>query len=531
MVMNTITQEPGCTIPAPEPASQAASPPPKATEARREPSCGPVVDEIAGCYAMHPYDVAVLLSGILGNIAGPQAGLVNCHNILVRPATNVLLVDNYSARAHELEHALVQPLRARADLIRERAAGLSRRIADQATFGQTASSTTKQTASLQEPWIKEHLKNFESTQEQIVKMNEIPSDPFEYAAMKGLFGGISGAVPWKKLIPGINHLPSLYAERLDLTQVPQLLAESFQREVFLLHPAGGLFGKGQLYSAAGEQLAAALTGWLQGCDMSFPAVHPSQGHGSHASARAGILGAVDGERVGAILCNAKNQWNSVLHHCLLWSRSETPAKPAVYNQPGNAMITYQIRLHSLLERRCHGSQKQQCRTIVPHSWHSFVMRHKSHFFDFMDRVPAPDKPYVIHLHDLPERIMWVLSLLEHDGELLRCNTTQARSLVFAAFDASIHALRIHTSNLKRLREQVQQQNRDALAAKLAKALSIKGPLTFRELQRSTDSEYKQVLLPVIESLIQRGRVRQDSHQRYSIINSEKRSQFTTDNLS
>jgi hypothetical protein len=509
--------------PPPGSGSQVGMRPQKTTEAPHEPSCGPVVDEIAACYSMHPYDLVMLLSGILGNIAGTQAGLVNCHDALVRPGTNLLLLDNHSAKVHALEHDLVQPLRARAALIRERAAGLSRRIADQTTFGQDANGKNNKTDGLQEPWIKEHLYDFEAKQKAIVQTKEIPSEPFEYTAMKGPFGGFKPPVPWKDSTPGINHLPTLFAERLELPLVPRLLAESFQREAFLVNPTGGIFGNGKHFSARSEQLATALTSWLQGCDMPFPPAHPSQGHGSYASARVGIWGSIDSDNVGTILNKAESQWNSVIQQCLLWSRSEPPSKTGVYSQRGNAMITYQRLLHSLIETRCHGDQRQQLRTILPFDWHSLFSRRKTWFLDSVDQASALNKPYLVRMHDLPERILWVLSLFVTGGDLMRCTAAQGKSLVQAAFDASLHALRIHTASLKRIREQSAQQMCDAVAAKLAQVLSIKGPLTFRQLQRSTDSERKAVLQPSIELLIRRGQVRRDSHQRYCFTATEKHS--------
>ena len=461
-----------------------------------------------------------LLAGVLGNVAGPHAGFITPDNTLVRPSSNLLLLDCNGAAVRDLEHALLQPLRARADLIRQRATSISRHVADQWAFGNDGQHAGKKLNLTQQQRLKAHHIEQLAHQKELVESGNFPSEHFDYLTLAN-----SGALPmpeppWMNTTLGINYLPTLYADRYELTQVPKLLEESFQREAFLCHPVGGMFSQGNIFSAKMERLAAQLSQWLHGCDMQFHLVHKNQGHGTFASARVGIWSVADSTRIGAILNNTSSQWNEVLRQCLLWSKSKHIGQVPTTQQAEEAHWAYQRTLHGQLDIRCNGKYIEQHRLLLqPLAIHAYA-KVKRQYQDFLDRVAATNRPYVMQFHNLPERLMWVLMQFSKNFEPCVPLLGTTLPVVRIAFDASAHIVSMQCSNLKMLRKQSVEQKQASTAEHLKRVLHRRGPLVFRELQRAMNNQRKSELMPGIELLMQSGLVRHDAHQRYSLVSTE-----------
>jgi hypothetical protein len=501
---STIPAEPGTPAPAPDT--------PPSASGKRQPTCGPLLDSLAANFRMHPYDAALAIGSLLGNIAGPHAGFVTPEDELVRPGLNLLHVDDGHAAPHSLMSALVQPLRARAQMIRERAASLNRTIVDQHTFGIGPVDHHAVTGGEPLMVLKQRSAAFNDHQEKLAQMDQFPFDPFRYGHMADRYNFARVDIPWAASAPGINHLPSLFAERLDLNHVPRLLQESLHREAFLYHPAGGLCGRSDLFSSKQEELAGRITSWLQGQDMQFPPVHARQGHGTFATGRISLWTATDQERLAGVLSRSRSHWNDVLQQCLLWSRSDVP-EPAPSNElTGLAHDTYHSMLHDVMELRCHGSYERQRRLMVGDSEVDRYRKLKRLFLERINEVDAQDRPYVVQFHDLLERMLWVVmqfNTREHPIDYLGC-----------AGNVAYHALRMQVRLLKQAREAAEVASLNAQTVFIVRTLGRHGAMTLRDLQRSSNNQRKAVILPSLELLQQRGLVRQDDQRRFCLISTE-----------
>ena len=143
-------------------------------------SCGKTIDTLAAAHRVHPYDMLAMLAGVLGNVAGPHAGFVTPDNTLVRPSSNLLLLDCNGAAVKDLEHALLQPLHARVDLIRQRATSISRHVADQWAFGTDGRNPGKKLNLTQQQWLKAHQIEQLAHQKWLVESGDIPLETFDY---------------------------------------------------------------------------------------------------------------------------------------------------------------------------------------------------------------------------------------------------------------------------------------------------------------------------------------------------------------
>jgi hypothetical protein len=473
------------------------------------PSCGPLLDSLSADFQLHPYDVVLAIGSMLGNIAGPHAGFVTPDDELVRPALNVLHVDDGDSAPRSLFSALVQPLRARARMIRNRAAGHNRAIVDHHTFGVCPAAERGVLSGDLSMALKQRSHTLAEAQEELVQMQGLPFEHFSYLHLSERCNFAHADIPWAASTPGINHLPSLFAEGLELKTVPRLLQETLHREAFLYHPVSALSGRADPFAAKQDEEAGRLAVWLQGQDMQFAPVHAGQGHGTFDTARVSLWSALDHRWLGRILSRPASQWNDVLKQCLLWRRSELPEFKPSTASPREARGMYVEILHSVLELRCHGSYQNQRRLALNKIKISRYRELKRLFLAHIDRVDAQDLPFVGQFHDLYERLLWVLmqfSTEQHPTSYISC-----------ANNVAFHALKMQVRVLKQARRAAEEASLDAHSACVIRVLSRKGPLSLRDIQRSTDKLSKSELMPGLERLIQIGQVQQDSDRRFCLV--------------
>lgn len=476
---------------------------------KRQPTCGPVLDSIAGDLRLHPYDVTLAIAAMLGNIAGPHAGFVTPDGELVKPGLNVLQLEDGGSTTHAFPASLVQPLRARVQMIRERAAGHNRLVVDHHVFGVAPASLDK----IHSPEFRYSMEmrahELSGFQEKLLAMKDIPLENFNYYGLGESWGNDCTDTPWAAGTPGINHLPSLFAERLEINQVPVLLQESLHREAFLYMPAGGMFGRADLFSSKQEEQAVRLSALLHGQDMRFPPLHPHQGHGTFATARTSLWGSTDLERIGSIVSRADSSWNDVLRQCLLWSCTDLQAGQTSIPQVPRARDEYVLILHKLLDLRCHGTLKNQCRIALHRSEVDSYRELRGKILDRIDQADVHDRSYLVQFHDLFERLLWVLMQFASKEHPFHYDMCAAR--------LALHALKSQQRALKQAREKAQEARLRVPGAVILSVLSRKGPLTFRDIQRASNNQRKSELMPGLELLIQRGRVQQDTHHRYGLV--------------
>lgn len=477
-------------------------------EPKRPPSCGPVLDSIASAFRLNPYDVTLAIASMLGNVAGPHAGFVTPDGELVRPGLNVLQLEDGGCTAHALTASLVQPLRARVQMLRERAAGHNRLAIDHHVFGVAPASLDKIHSPEFRCSMEMHSHKLTESLEALLKLKNIPLENFNYYALAESWGNDQTETPWASSTPGINHLPSLFAERLEISQVPALLQESLHREAFLYMPTGGIFGRADLFSARQEEQAVHLSALLHGQDMRFSPLHPQQGHGTFATARISLWGCTNIECVGSVLSRARSPWNDVLRQCLLWSCQTTQAGQASSPQVPRARDEYILALHKLLELRCHAPLKRQCRMALHRSELSNYRELKGKIQDRIDQADVQDRSYLVQFHDLFERLLWVLMQFASNEHPFHFDICAAR--------LSVHTIKMQQRVLKQAREMAEEARLRAQCTIILSVLRRRGPLTFRDIQRASNNQRKSELLPGIERLLQHGSVHQDAHHRYCL---------------
>ena len=473
------------------------------------PSCGGIVNALAIGHRLHPHDVALLVASVLGNIAGPHAGFVTPDGILVSAGLNVLLTDQVGASFRDLESALFQPLRARTHFIRSRAACLSRKSIDQWTFGRGDTDNDSSNLRLA-PQLQQRFDLLSAFRQKLASVHTLPTHLFDYLCSSDIGLMENEEISPGTLSPGTNQLPSIFSERLDIRLVPQLLKEALHREALLCFPVGGMFSRSDPFDDQQEEQAARLAALMRGQDMSFPSLHRDQGHGSISAARIHLWAGTSVARLGAIVSHPDSHWNDVLHHCLLWNKTECPTLPVPHIPTEKAHSHYRQCLHDLLEIRCHGSHAEQRRLTLPAAATANYRKFKAEIQHHLDNGRPQDRQHVMQFHDLFERVLWTLLHFFRKPEA---------TLSFAQ-NVTFHAIEMQQRALQHARAHSAKAASQAVAKKLLQLLRRNGPSTLRELQRSTNNLRKGILIPGLEQLMEQGQVRLDADKRFSLAPAE-----------
>jgi hypothetical protein len=75
---------------------------------------------LAGNFGIQPADVGLAIAGILTNIAGPYAGLIDPAGRRIQPHLNIINVATSTPRVQAMEERLFHPLRLRVNWLRQR---------------------------------------------------------------------------------------------------------------------------------------------------------------------------------------------------------------------------------------------------------------------------------------------------------------------------------------------------------------------------------------------------------------------------
>jgi hypothetical protein len=470
---------------------------------------GPHIEGMAALFGIHPKDTALAVASILGGIAGPYAGFVTPTGHRVRTGINVLRLGASNPVAAALEDVLLHPVRTRSRFLRGRAHGMSRTLVDQWVFGAHGNNMKDRMASQMHPWMKERDHLLDEQQSSLIK-SSLPQGQFDeqelqrpmhYAGRDDLPACMSA---------GIDHLPSVLFEHLELLQLKSALRESLHREALFFHPIGGMFGRSSLGTSKDEAFAADLAGYLLGRDTVFETVHRDQGHGTFEHARIHLWATVSTDRIGAILHAPMSQWNDVLRSCLIWDPSPSKtADPLSANCESVITLFGQI-VQRVFEARCFGGNNRQLRLMLSRESAKYYPLWRREFNEYLVQLPESCREYTSQFHDLPERLLWMFLQFEQEQDRETPNWSPMR----AAFCTAQYAMEKHLEILQRARAALAETEANRTLKTVTTILKRKGPCNLRAMQRSTDNLHASSLRPGLEQLQRQGLVDVDAQHRY-----------------
>ncbi len=464
---------------------------------------------MASWSGVHPADVAIGIAGVLANIAGPYAGLVDATGGRVQPHLSLLHIGSSTPRLQRLGSRLFHPLRTRTNWLRQRTSSHSRTLIDRYVFGEHTPAAGNHKQSPLPYWFKEQDARKSESQHEMFKCHGLPADQFsESELMSPLFYGGCGGDP-VRTSAGPAHLPSLFFEGVSLDQLATALSESIHREALLLNPSGGLFNQSNNRSLKDERLAEELTALLRGRDTQFDPLHPDQGHGTFEHARVHLCAAMSMERLGETLQDESSNWNALYRHCLLWEASAWQVPQDQKYNPAQAWQRYEDNVHKLLELRCFGKNQAQMRSMLSPNREARYQHLQSLYLNFLDNFHAPTDAFISQFHDLPARLLWVFMQFFQKGE--------ASWTMAAAFDTATYATRMHERLLKQARDKYTERMTHNALEVVISILARKGPCKLREMQRASNNRSAAFFKPVLQTLEQQGRLRVDEHNRFQLI--------------
>lgn len=464
---------------------------------------------MAAWSGLHPADVALGIAGVLGNIAGPHAGLVDVAGGRVHPHLSLLSTGAEKPRWRMLEDRLFQPLRKRADWLRQRASSQSRILSDRYVFGNHGDSTAARMKSPAPFWLKQPDDDHSTIQQLIITSTGLPAGQFSENELLSpvYYPGRDGDIV--RRTPGSSHLPSFFFEGITLTQITSALNESIHREALLLYPSGGIFHGFNPRCSNEDGLAYEMTSWLDGRDTRFEPLHPDQGHGTFERARVHLWAAISFDRIGETLHDDKSDWKQIYKRCLICEPSAWKPPELHEQNAARAWQRYDNNVQDLLERRCFGSIQDQKRLRIHPSAESRYRNLQNQHLDQLGKFSDPNYDFVSQFHDLPARLLWVFMLFGTPKD-------PAWKLT-AAFDTAFYAVQKHDQLLKR----AHQLHAAHLATKaIEQVISIlrqKGPLKLRDIQRSCNNRSAAYFTPVLNLMQQQGRLRVDEEKRLHLI--------------
>ena len=472
-------------------------------------SYGKHIEGIAMEYSLHPVDVAIGIAGVLTNIAGPHAGLVDCSGGRVKPHLSLLRIGSTTSRLHLLERRLFHPLRTRANWLRQSASSHSRRLADMWTFTSGAPLSGGMKHGDLPDFFR--LRRDKANEEQEMLFTERGLNPqvFDEMSLTGsmMYFGRSGNPV--RSSPGAVHLPSFFFEGTSLDKVEAALNESIHREALLFMPVGGVFDPCHKPSPKDESLARNFVAVLRGHDAEFAPLHPDQGPGTFEHTRINLWAAISLERLGDTLQDASSPWKALHDQCLLWDGSEGRATQDRKYKAVKEWRRYDHLVHDLLERRCYGPIQMQSRLPIPPDYQQRFQITQNKYLESLEEILPRDSSHIAQFCDLPERLMWVFLQFQSDKEEFWCGK--------AAFQTAYYAAQMHVTVLKQACEMRTVRDLLKSAEQVTAILSRKGPCKLRDLQRSCNKRSADSFKPVLTLLQQQGRVRVDPDKRLQLI--------------
>jgi hypothetical protein len=503
-----MTQSPSTTVITP---SETPAPGASVSQSPNKPetSFGTKIEGIAREFSLHPVDVAIGIAGVLSNIAGPYAGLVDSGGGRIKPHLSLLRIGDTTSRLHMLEQRLFHPLRTRADWLRQRAQSHSRRLIDNWFCGSPAPS---QCGAKQAPlpfYLRQRHADAAKSQEELLTQAGLNANVFDEIGLSSPTMHPGCVVPQSRSGPGAAHLPSLFFEGTSLEKINMALSQTMHREALLLTPVGGVFDPNYKSSPKDESIARDLVALLRGRDTEFPALHPDQGHGSFEHARVHLWASLTLDRLGQTLHDESSSWKALCNHCLLWDGS---MGVAAQERPHKATLEwrqYDHLVHELLNARCFGVIQAQLRLEIPPDYESRFQATQDKYIDSLEDILPRGSPCIAQFCDLPARLLWVFLQLRSDMEEFWCGK--------AAFKTAQYAARSHAAMLDKASEKHTEKLEELAKTKITTILLNKGPCKMRDILRSSNKQSSAYFKPVLNLMERQGILQIDEQKRFRLV--------------
>lgn len=505
------------TTPVPPPANftSTATEPTEATPVDpltvKNPGCsfGSHITVLAGHFGIQPADLALAIAGILTNIAGPYAGLIDPAGSRIRPHLNILNLATDTPRVKTMGERLFHPLHLRQNWLRQRASSQSRKLLDRWVFADHDPDKASTVLGERHLWMKQHRHELDITQEEIFKGASMPAIQFDELLLKNrqFIGREDSQI--ERTSPGPAYLPSVCYEGITIGQLASALKESLHRQPLLVHPVLGILQQVGRRADADEALAAELVTYMRGRDCQFAPVHTDQGPGTFEQALVQVWADTSLERVGEILQEPATSGNDLLKLCLLWDPSRWKAPTSWLQHAPSAWSRYTDIMHRLLNLRCFGRNKDQKRLMLTPEEESSFFSQQDEFLDLLDKTETVDKPFVSQFHDLPARLLWVFMQFRMKDEKPWC--------MKAAFRTAEHAVKMQKRVLQKARDKQAELSALKSMEAVVTILSRKGPCKLRDMQRSTNNRRATHFDPGVKMLLQQGRLQVDEQSRYALV--------------
>ncbi len=435
-------------------------------------------------------DMALLVSSVMGNLAGPLAGFQSDSGRKIKPGYSLLITGSTSPGGKRALDEVIAPALEIQNALRLQAQSQHRPILDQYTFG-----VPNQIHS-DSQW-RDHL------YERSLNVKQVMIE--DLSAGDGMIRG------WRELddetfidadaqrkhrllnsrIPGIRYRPSLLHSTNDVTDLEAKLLDSFDHHVLLLDTTGSFF-RGSFMKGAkqGNQAMAYFAAALSGMDIKVPPLHPNQGHGMYQNAKARFIASIPVEDLADAIDDHSSE-RGFVGQSILWNPQPVPIHVCgqAWWQP-LVKQTERIINDRILRRK-------SILTASPAHTKELVRVDN----EIRDRLAGSTDQLLGAFDSLVYKLLWAFLLLD--------DSKGSSWPVLAAEATAKYALNCHLAILDDCRTQSSDRSLDLVAQKLILALESKGALTPREMQRSISRGKQPEITVAVDRLLKQNRIVQE----------------------
>lgn len=298
--------------------------------------------------------------------------------------------------------------------------------------------------------------------------------------------------------PGLAlRLPSMVMNSPTPESFAAGIEEILDREVAVYYPHGGLFEEIAKLSPSRRwhQFLGQLVQAMEGSDVSFQPIRENSGFGSLSTLRVRLLMTCDASHVRVALASNNSDVQRFLRQCVIVRPkplSATPSTRPIELKGGYSSYASAVR-NVMASRRCGQS------SLLPVDTAGYDIL--SQYSDFLRAKAAtmdlPGHPWTMDLH---WKLMWSMKVL-YPG------AADSKSASLAVHFGHC-AIREHLALVSEEREMHETQAAEKAQERMLSKLRELGDVTVRDLLRTYNNQRRDLHLPVLEGLIQQGRITQ-----------------------
>lgn len=415
---------------------------------------------------LETHDAVLLIASVLGNTAGPKAGIQGYGNQLLSPRLNLLFTGDRIDLFGKVVEDIFSPVVAVQEHLRNQAKRQKRQVVDTSTFGceinrkdevEFGAKMRDHVVVLQQASVEVLLAPFWFT-------HRDPFAPgFEYLPVAE--GRDSEALLYAK--PWAWHRPSMLFRTSDVSKLNEMLEDCFDFHPLLVDVSGGFFqGSFTQGMRQGNRAIAELMKALGGFEYAAPRLHKQEGYGAFVHARVSIVTALKLSQLSEAIPSSDDAAAKFPDESICWNPEWREISPY-----GWEWWTHFVRLvEQVISERleCSGTvvklslDEQRALAQVENELRALV--------------PSCYCQCAAGVTTLPAKLLWSLKLMEtpgHEGWALETALSTAR-----------HLAQKHLEELERAEQVIRQRQIERLAQKILLAMKNKKIGSMRELQRS-----------------------------------------------